>query len=445
MASNSRYVNLSEAPLKVMAQLRGLLPDGDKDTLVQLLVAQDVEISAAGVTEDEAAEPNDKTRDSDVEAAEVTNGAEDYEAWEIIGEKTSKRAAAKPEIRAQKRVEGIQDTSNAEHMEEIEPVVIRRKDKAVPVTEAVDPEVAEDLQDASTTEEPMDVDTKVAEAIYDVPTANVLQSEADIPVGEVSKKKRRRGKKGGKKFNKNKTLEDNDAAGKEIKEGSIDPEAVHDVDDAGTVSKAPSTASSAALTVVEDHEAVHNETESDLVDSGVTQDTVADHGGDDVESAVEVSSTAHTVAEEQSPDLEKTNEVDDKSVEDIQAQASSTVVTEHGPFEDIQASSSPEVKFRQTTKARTVPASPNQFDVLSVEEDNVIELEAIDAAIDLAVDPANNSAPKKSRKRGKKGGKKVQKATAKKMQPSHFIHVACAAALVGAVGVAVGVLVLFGG
>ncbi|KAH5421064.1 hypothetical protein HBI46_082860 [Parastagonospora nodorum] len=433
MASNSRYANLSEAPLEVMAELRGLSPDGDKDTLVQLLVAQDIEISAAGVTEDEAAEPNDKTWNSDVEAAEATNGADDYEAWEVVGKKTLKRAAAKPEIRVPKNVEGIQDTSNAEHMEEIEiePVVVGRKDEAVPVTEVVDIEVTEDLQDASTTEEPMAVDAKVTEAIHDVPTDNVFQSEVDIPVGEVSKKKRRRGRKGGKKVNKNKATEYKDAASKEIKEDSMDFEAVHEVDDAGTVSKAPSTAStvveeasSAALTVFEDNEAVHNETDSDLVESEATQDIAADHSGDDAESAVELSSTAPTVAEEQSPELEKTNEVDDKSVE------------------DIQASSSHEVKFRQITKARAVPASPNQFDVLSVEEDNFIKLETIEAAIDLAVDLANDSTPRKSRKRGKKGGKKVQKATAKKVQPKQFMHVACAAALVGMVGVAVGVLVM---
>lgn len=420
MVSNSRYANLGEVPLKAMAQLRGLSPNGDKDSLVQRLVAQDIETGAVGETDNEAGEPNDETWDSDVKAAEITNGADDDEAWE--GKKTSKRVAAKPEIRVSKDIEDLQDTSTAGDIEELEPII---EDKG-------------DLQDAAPATE--DVDPKVAEGTHDVSTADVLRSEADVPVGEVSKKKRRRGKKGGKKVNKNKATEGSDTAGGKAEKGSVEPEVAHDVDDAEAVGKASSTAS----TVVEDNDAVDSETSSgsiepdmtqDVLDSenasgsvepGVTLDVVADQGGYDAESAVELSSTAPTVVEEPSSGLEKTIQVEDE------------------PAEDIQAPSSPEVKLRQITKkARTVRASPDQFDVLGVEEDNVAKLEAIESAIDLAMDPANDSAPKKSRKRGKKGGKKVQKAVAKKTQPKHFTHVACAAALFGVVGVAVGVSAMF--
>jgi len=412
MVSNSRYANLGEAPLKVMAQLRGLSPNGDKDSLVQRLVAQDIETS----------EPKDETPDSDLEATAITNGADDDEGWEVVGKKTPKRTATKREIRMSKDVEYLQDTSTTEDMEELQPVV-GGEDEVAPVT-VVGPEVDGDLRDSAPATE--DVNSKGAEDTQEALTA-------DITVVEVSKKKRRRGKKGGKKVNKNKASEDSDTAGKEAEEGSVEPGVAHDVDDAEAVGNASSTAStfvedvsSAAPSDVEDNDAVDGETSSGSVKSGVTQDVVADHGGDDAESAVELSSTAPTLVEEPSSGIEKTDGVEDE------------------PAEDIQTPSSPDVKLRQIKKeAHTVRASPNQFDVLSAEDDNVAKLEAINAAIDLAMDSTNDSAPKKSRKRGKKGGKKVQKAAAKKTLPKHFTHVACAAALFGVVGVAVVVSVIF--
>jgi hypothetical protein len=509
MASNNRYAALDTAALKAMSQLRSLSPSDDpssseKESLIQRLTAQDrVTAKEQGKPEDtyEPGAPEDKSWDWDFGdepaaekksswADEVADAEEEAQgSWEVVGARkpfsspckeddvfgpiveeedfnsahsqtrldTNREQAEAPEYIEDIRCGPDNDSQEALHEESaVEQATLEQELKREPRVDIVASAATE--QDDIPAQEPgVDIAVPSAADSKDVTVQQSGTTEA--------KKKRKRGKKGGKKVNKEKTtppvsveastaVEEPlvepfytiEAANVEAIVAAEDPQCPHPsdsyLDDAETVVE-PETSVSVAPTEVEVEDAVVGKDEECTED---IQDTLSSSAA-----PIKVDDTVVEMSDEEgTEDFQDT--LSSNAEEDSIVLSTKPIVTLPA-FEKVKARARPQ-KSKLKSNQVFDPTSRNFFDVLDTPATSLTDPDLdLDADDEDTITPPSDSAydslePKKkskARKRGKKGGKKVQKQIAakelKKKKGVSPVLLGVAAALVGVVGYAVGILV----
>jgi hypothetical protein len=496
---NNRYSTLNPGSLKAVAQLRSLSPSGgrsggEKDTLIQRLIAQDgvtameqglaeetYEIkSCASVFTGETAAGEKRSWADEVADAEEESG------WEVVGVRMPVVTPRKEDdVFGPFQEEDIQDGLNVVS-EEPAPDLYQQT-----AAEYYDSDRPETYQDAFVEEIDAQKNTEDIHAVliaaseevqYDWSGPEVTQQptyeqelndepDADIvpPVvvgGENisvqqfgttdAKKKRKRGKKGGKKIDKNKTTPtvSNEAfieAVEQLSSEAIELPDITDVQDAE------------ATVVPEDLQGLHpSDPYLDGAETVIEPSVFMYVAMTEVEDPVveKMDAEGHEHSQHDLSSSAASTEVDDTAVEkstdgvreDIQDTLSSQPLL---AIKSIPSGPTPAVKMRyfkleKKSKPTFICTSRNLFGVLDTcasatdAEDDVDDEETITPPSDFTYESPEPKKKSKARKRGKKGGKKVQKQASKKedkLSKGNMVLAGTAAVLMAALVFAVAVLV----